>query len=119
MAPCDVLRIWDEQHPPLGYVVPSGEMRVCETPVALTIHGKDFPDVPSLEWLAEAVKEKLEREKRDETGLVRCGCGGNLKADESEFGGFYAFCDECGCRSGGAFDTAEQALAALYKAMGR
>ena len=62
MAPCDVLRIWDEQHPPLGYVVPSGEMRVCETPVALTIHGKDFPDVPSLEWLADAVKEKLERD---------------------------------------------------------
>ena len=32
MAPCDVLRIWNEQHPPVGYVVPSGEMRVCETP---------------------------------------------------------------------------------------
>ena len=102
--------MFEIQHPPVGHQVPF---------TTLTIHGKDFSNVPSLEWLADAVKEKLEREKRDETGLVRCGCGGNLKADESEFGGFYAFCDECGCRSGGAFDTAEQALAALYKAMGR
>ena len=61
--PCDVLKSWDEQHPPVGYVVPSGKMCVCETPVTLTIHGKDFSNAPSLEWLADAVKEKLEREK--------------------------------------------------------
>jgi len=39
-------------------------MCICETPITLTIHGKDFSDVPSLEWLADAVKEKLDREKR-------------------------------------------------------
>ena len=29
---------------------------------SVTIHGRTFYDVPSLDWLAEAVKEKQERE---------------------------------------------------------
>ena len=96
-----------------------GEHLIKFEPPRYYINGKELDCDKAFDWFQAAINEKATRELLDENGLVRCGCGGNLKADESEFGGFYAFCDECGCRSGGAFDTAEQALMALYKAMGR
>ena len=109
MAPCDVLRIWDEEHPPIWHQVPFTK---------LTIHGKDFSDVPSLEWLADAVKEKIEREKRDENGLVRCGCGG--KAQHEDFEDIFFKLSRVSCQRCGIVITTGRGKAkdAWNKAMG-
>lgn len=42
-----------------------GEMEILDEPI-FTICGKEFCGAKSLEWLEEAIKEKLEREKRGE-----------------------------------------------------
>ena len=73
--PSDVLRSWYEQNPPKGYrvweppvrsIAQDNDMYVELKSSAITILGREFKDAPSLEWLADAVREKQERERRGE-----------------------------------------------------
>lgn len=64
---------------------------ISEFPYTITIHGRKFDDVPSLDWLAAAVKEKMDRENGQSEELVkvvRCIDCEQFKYD----GGSYGIC---------------------------
>ena len=73
------------------------ETHILFPEVTLIIHGKEFPDVSSLDWLEEAVAEKLARERtpNSETGLMDCGCGGK-PVRSAVLDNFYSvWCNHC------------------------
>ena len=82
----------------------------------IIIHGREFPDAESLDWLADAVKEKLARQPDPITGLVPCGCGGKATRSYSSIG-CVVFCSTCGCTTKSVF-FASEAVKVWNTAMG-
>lgn len=43
------------------------------------ISGRELPECETYGWFEAAIHEKAARERLDENGLARCGCGGKAK----------------------------------------
>ena len=63
------------------------------------INGRELPECETYGWFEAAIHEKAARERLDENGLARCGCGGKAKIWLSDFARFtYLITDyEVGC----------------------
>lgn len=87
---------------------------------SITIHGRTFGDAPSLDWLADAVKEKMSRTPDPDTGLVNCGCKGKAELWEQQTTAGVKHCVECEvCEiSTSDYDTEQDAINAWNFAMG-
>jgi hypothetical protein len=69
------------------------------------VNDRELPECETYEWFEAAIQEKAARERLDENGLVRCGCGGkanlhydlNTYDEEQETQGFRLCigCDKC------------------------
>jgi hypothetical protein len=71
------------------------------------INGRELDCDKAYDWFREAIQEKSARERLDENGLARCGCGG--KAERSEINGHLSVsCESCGTL---AWDFGSQANA--------
>ena len=60
------------------YTIPADTYSVKLEPLKVYIGDRVLSLDESYEWFQEAIEEKAAREKLDENGLVRCGCGNTL-----------------------------------------
>ena len=69
------------------------------------INGRELPECETYGWFEAAIHEKAARERLDENGLARCGCGGKAKAWPSNLRqamitGCEVRCTECAITTG-------------------
>ena len=77
------------------------------------INGRELPECETYGWFEAAIHEKAARERLDENGLARCGCGGKAEVGD----GNKAFCGRCGITTLEQF-TQEDAKSEWNRAMG-
>jgi hypothetical protein len=63
---------------PFMVSIPSAEIQGLEvdTTCHVFVNGRELPECETYAWFEAAIQEKAARERLDENGLVRCGCGG-------------------------------------------
>ncbi|NLV59529.1 MAG: hypothetical protein GXY67_12290 [Clostridiales bacterium] len=71
---------------PHAVSIPSADITSMEVDrrCHIYVNGRELPECETYDWFEAAIHEKAARERLDENGLARCGCGG--KADCNDTG---------------------------------
>ena len=87
------------------------------------INGRELPECETYGWFEAAIHEKAARERLDENGLARCGCGGKARLLRKPIGNWVDHkiaCDSCTTETAwvAGKDSAEMAKIEWNTAMG-
>ena len=112
---------------PHAVSIPSADITSMEVDrrCHIYVNGRELPECETYDWFEAAIHEKAARERLDENGLARCGCGGKAKIWPSEptqftkvITDYEVGCTECAMTTGWVRGKQEHAVKVWNTAMG-
>ena len=104
---------------PHAVSIPSADITSMEVDrrCHIYVNGRELPECETYDWFEAAIHEKAARERLDENGLARCGCGGKAKiwsSDPTQFThvitDYEVGCTECAMTTGWVRGKQESAM---------